>query len=131
MAGSITAAVTIDRTFAAVVLDWDGTGGSHQRQRAAVRRRVEALCRAGVDVAVLSRASLAHLDSHLGARPGGPGRLMLCAAGGAEIYEVVESGLRRRAAVPAQTAGDRVGAGGAAGGAGDRPRAGPRRGRRV
>src|SRR5690242_7502085 len=84
MAGGVTAAVTIDRMFDAVVLDWDGCGGSQQRQRAAVRRRVEALCRAGVDVAVLGRASLAHLDAHLGARPGGPGRLLLCAGNGAE-----------------------------------------------
>jgi len=84
-----------DRTFEAVAFDWERTAVGDPRVRAAaVRRRVEALCRAGVDVAVISGTDLADVDGRLRARPGGPGRLMLCVRDGSELHDVDATGAR-------------------------------------
>jgi hypothetical protein len=90
---------TTGRTFEAVVIDWDATmiGARNPGQVdvvAALRRRVEALCAATVDVAVVSRETLAAIDGRLRARPAGPGRLLLSATDAAELYEVTSDGPR-------------------------------------
>jgi trehalose/maltose hydrolase-like predicted phosphorylase len=94
----------IDRTVEAVVLDWDGTGASlRSTSVAALRRRVEALSAACVDVAVLSEAHVGAVDGRLRARPPGPGRLLMCVNDGAELFEVGPDGprlVRRRAVGP-------------------------------
>ena len=103
----------IDRSFAAVVLDWGvvvvpGRGASLR----AVRSRVEALCAVGVHVAVVGGAGCAEVDGRLRARPSGPGRLLLGLNRGSELFEVKADGphlLRRRVASEAEIAAlDRV-----------------------
>ncbi|HTY72089.1 MAG TPA: glycosyl hydrolase family 65 protein [Actinomycetes bacterium] len=79
----------LERTFEAVVFDWDGTAVPDRRASArAVRRRVEALCARGVDVAVVSGTHVGTVDGQLGARPPGPGRLFLALNRGSELYVV-------------------------------------------
>ena len=98
----------IDRTFAAVVLDW-GVVAAPERQASlpAVRRRVEALCADGVHVAVVSGTGCADVDGRLRARPSGPGRLLLGLNRGSELFDVKADGphvLRRRVAGEAEIA---------------------------
>lgn len=82
-----------DRTFEAIVFDWDGTAVPDRRWGAEqVRGRVEALCRAGLDVVVVSGTHLANIDGQLGARPSGPGRLWLCVNRGSQVALVGPSG---------------------------------------
>src|SRR5208282_3858215 len=103
----------IDRTFAAVVLDWGVVvvpdRGASLR---AVRSRVEALCADGVHVAVVGGTGCADVDGRLRARPSGPGRLLLGLNRGSELFEVKADGphlLRRRVASEAEVAAlDRV-----------------------
>jgi hypothetical protein len=94
-----TAAVS-DRTFAAIVFDWDGTAVPDRRAPAdGARDRVERLCAAGIHVAVVSGTNLANVDGQLHARPVGPGRLLLALNRGSELYEVDRGGphlVRRR-----------------------------------
>lgn len=83
----------LDRTFEAIVFDWDGTAVRDRRASAlAVRRRVEALCARCVDVAVVSGTHLGNIDGQLAARPGGPGRLFLALNRGSELFLVGERG---------------------------------------
>ena len=100
----------LDRTFEAVVLDWDSNAF---RRSHVVRRRVEALCAASVDVAAISGSSLRTVDTQLGARPAGPGRLLLGVDHGSALYQVDEHGpqlIRGRRATPAEQAAlDRAG----------------------
>ena len=77
------------RTFEALVFVWDGTAVPYRRVSArAVRRRVEALCARSVDVAVVSGATVDTIDTQLGARPAGPGRLFFALGRGSELYAV-------------------------------------------
>jgi len=98
----------IDRTFAAVVLDW-GIAVVPDRRASlrAVRRRVEALCADGVHIAVVGGTGCAAVDGRLRARPSGPGRLLLGLNRGSELFEVKADGphlLRRRVASKAEIA---------------------------
>jgi trehalose/maltose hydrolase-like predicted phosphorylase len=101
-------AVLEDRTFEAVVLDWDGTAVPDRRADAsAVRSCIESLCAAGVHVFVMSGTHVDNVDGQLRARPAGPGRLHLCLNRGSEVFEVAAGGpeLRwRRTADPAEDA---------------------------
>lgn len=98
----------LDRTFEAVVFDWDGATVPDRRASVtAVRRRVEALCAQCVDVAVVSNTHLGAVDGRLMARPAGPGRLFLALNGGAELFVVDGRGphlTSRRSATPAEDA---------------------------
>jgi trehalose/maltose hydrolase-like predicted phosphorylase len=98
----------IGRSFAAVVFDWDGTAVAGRRVSAAgVRRRVEALCAAGVQVAIVSGTDVGSVDGQLRARPAASGRLLLGVNRGSELYEVTASGpqlLHRRVAEPTEEA---------------------------
>ena len=85
----------VGRTAEVVVFTWECATLPGLRSRAGpVRRRVEALSAAGVDVAVVSEASAAHVDEQLLSRPPGPGRLLLCGTRGAEMFEAGPCGLR-------------------------------------
>ncbi|HYM51776.1 MAG TPA: glycosyl hydrolase family 65 protein [Candidatus Limnocylindrales bacterium] len=78
-----------DRTFEALIFDWDGTAVPDRRSDASrVRARVEALSRAGVHVAVVSGTQVGNIDGQLRARPMGPGRLYLCLNRGSEVFAV-------------------------------------------
>jgi len=85
----------IGRTAEAVVFTWERAAVPGRRCAVApVRRRVEALSAAGVDVAVVSQAGAAHVDGQLRSRPPGPGRLLLCASRGSEMFKAGPEGLR-------------------------------------
>jgi trehalose/maltose hydrolase-like predicted phosphorylase/hydroxymethylpyrimidine pyrophosphatase-like HAD family hydrolase len=96
----------LDRRFEAVVFDWDGTAVPDRTADAiALRETIEALCAAGMDLAVVTGTHLGNVDGQLGARPYGPGKLYLCLNRGSEVYVVDESGPRlveRRVATPAE-----------------------------
>jgi trehalose/maltose hydrolase-like predicted phosphorylase len=66
-----------------------------------VRRRIEALCSAGVHVFVVSGTHVGPVDGQLGARTDGPGRLHLCVNRGPEVFEVGRRGPVLRARRPA------------------------------
>jgi trehalose/maltose hydrolase-like predicted phosphorylase len=107
--GSVTAPSALDATFEAVVFDWDGTAvPDRAADAAAVRRRVEALCAAGVHLFVVSGTHVGNIDEQLRARPSGPGQLFLCCNRGSEVFEVVgdEPALvYRRTATPQEDQG--------------------------
>jgi len=98
----------LERTFEAVLFDWDGTAvADRQADAAAVRERVEALCAAGVHVIVVTGTHLGNVDGQLHARPSGPGRLLLCLNRGSEVFAVGRDGpslLWRRAATSEEDA---------------------------
>jgi trehalose/maltose hydrolase-like predicted phosphorylase len=100
----------LDRRFEAFVFDWEGTAvPDRQADASAVRAAVERLCALGADVAVLSDADLGDVDAQLGARPAGPGRLLLCLNRGSELFRVDAQGpqlVERRQATAAGVAGD-------------------------
>src|SRR5271165_318224 len=103
----------MERTFAAVVLDWGvAVVPGRRASLRAVRRRVEALCADGVHIAVVGGTGCADVDGRLRARPSGPGRLLLGVNRGSELFEVNADGphlLRRRIASEAEiTALDRA-----------------------
>lgn len=82
-----------ERTFEAVLFDWDGTAvADRQADGTAIRARVEALCAAGVHVIVVTGTHLGNVDGQLQARPRGPGRLLLCLNRGSEVFVVGEDG---------------------------------------
>jgi hypothetical protein len=97
-------AVVVERTFEAVVVDWDGTAVPDRAvEVAAVRARVEALCAAGVHVVVVSDRHVRSVDGRLAARPVGPGRLHMCLDRGSAVYEITGDGPMlawRRTATP-------------------------------
>ena len=90
--------VALSRRFEAAVVDWsalsDSGGATDWRNGTAeLRRLVEELCGLGFDLAVVADVDVDTLDGVLGARPGGPGRLLLCADGGLTIVEAGARGL--------------------------------------
>jgi trehalose/maltose hydrolase-like predicted phosphorylase/hydroxymethylpyrimidine pyrophosphatase-like HAD family hydrolase len=96
------------RRFEAVVFDWDGTAVPDRNADAsAVRAAIEALCAAGMDLAVVTGTHIDNVDGQLRARPVGPGRLYLCLNRGSEVFVVDEQGpqlLYRRVATEAEEA---------------------------
>lgn len=94
----------LDRTFAAVVFDWDGTAVPDRRAGAApLRRLVHQLTEIGVELVVVSGTHVGNLDGQLAARPSGPGGLHFCTNRGSEVFRVDASGpvlLERRVATP-------------------------------
>jgi trehalose/maltose hydrolase-like predicted phosphorylase len=99
---------SLSRRFEAVVFDWDGTAVPDRSANAqAVREVVEALCARSVDVAIVSGTHVGNVDGQLGARPTGPGRLLLALNRGSELFEVDADGprlLARREAMPDEDA---------------------------
>jgi len=96
------------RTYEALVFDWDGSTVQDRRAPArTLQWRIEALCALSVDVAVVSSTHVGDIDTQLGARPTGPGRLFLALNGGSELFAVDERGphlIWRRDATPAEEA---------------------------
>lgn len=85
----------LDRRVEAVVFDWDGTAVMERQSDASpVKRLIERLCASGMDLAVVSGTSVEKVDGQLGARPGGPGRLFICANRGSEVFVVDLQGVR-------------------------------------
>jgi hypothetical protein len=105
----------LDRTFAAVVCDWDGTLVPDRHAKVvALRRAVESLCRFGVEVVIVSGTHVGNVDPQLGARPEGPGELHLCLNRGSEVFRVGREGpelvWRRQARPDEEAALDRAAA---------------------
>jgi trehalose/maltose hydrolase-like predicted phosphorylase len=98
----------LDRRFEAIVFDWDGTAVPDRAANATeLRRLVEELSRCGLDLAVVTGTHVGNVDAQLGARPPGPGRLLLCVNRGSEVFEAAADGLHllfRRQATPAEDA---------------------------
>jgi trehalose/maltose hydrolase-like predicted phosphorylase/hydroxymethylpyrimidine pyrophosphatase-like HAD family hydrolase len=96
------------RRFEAIVFDWDGTAVPDRvADASAVRAAIEALCAAGMDVAVVTGTHIGNVDGQLRARPVGPGRLYLCLNRGSEVFAVNEEGpqlLDRRVATEQEEA---------------------------
>jgi hypothetical protein len=97
-----------ERSFDAVVFDWDGTAVPDRKADASrLRGLVEALCAAGVELAVITGTNVDNVDGQLRARPGGPGRLQLGVNRGSELFRADADGLQlvdRRVATPAEDA---------------------------
>lgn len=82
-----------DKTFDAIVFDWDGTAIPNRHANAeSLRCRVEALCRAGLDIVIVSGTHVGNVDDQLKARPDGPGRLWLCVNRGSQVALVGPDG---------------------------------------
>ncbi len=100
--------MSLARRFEALMFDWDGTAVADRGSDAGeVRAVVEALCACGVDVAIVSGTHLENVDGQLGARPSGPGRLLMALNRGSELFEVGRDGpqlLARRQATDEEDA---------------------------
>ena len=84
----------LDRRFEAAILDWQWIAADGPEVDVdALRAMVEHLSRFGFDLAVVAPMSADELDRRLGARPDGPGRLLLCVDGGSAIFEAGPGGL--------------------------------------
>src|SRR5262245_1256406 len=96
----------LDRTFQAVIFDWDGTAVPDRDADARrVRELVEEMCAAGVHVVVISGTHVGNVDGQLFARPEGPGTLHLALNRGSEVFAVGPGGVEliwRRTASPTE-----------------------------
>jgi len=82
---------SLARRVEGVILDWDGMADS-RIDASALRDLIETLCAHGVGVAVVSDADVGEVDSRLGARSSGPGRLLLAVNRGSDLFEVDADG---------------------------------------
>ncbi|HEY1480189.1 MAG TPA: hypothetical protein VGF46_09175 [Gaiellales bacterium] len=100
------AAARLERPFGAVMFDWDGTAVLDRRQDASeLRALVEALCASGCQLVITSGTHLENVDDQLGARPAGPGRLLISSNRGSEVWSIEQGGpllLQRREARPGE-----------------------------
>jgi hypothetical protein len=98
----------VARRFEAIMFDWDGTAVPNRQADAShLRALVEEACSLGIELAIVTGTSLAHVDDQLRARPDGPGRLLLALNRGSEIFKVDRSGahlVERRTATDAEDA---------------------------
>ncbi len=87
----------LQRRFEACVANWDDIGRADRAPGARpLRATIEALCAAGFDLAVLTGGDVDRIDDALGARPAGPGRLLVGVGGGAEVVECGPAGMAPR-----------------------------------
>ncbi len=80
------------RRFEAIIFEFDEAIAAAQRSDAGIGRLIEETSEHGLELAVLSAARVANLDSRLTARPSGPGSLMLAATRGPEVFRVDREG---------------------------------------
>jgi hypothetical protein len=81
------------RRLEAIVCGWNPPAASDGVPDADHRRRlIESACAAGIEVAIVTSARLDEADGRLGARPRGPGRLLLVPERGAAIFRVDQDG---------------------------------------
>jgi hypothetical protein len=89
----------VGRTAGAVVFTWEAAtqgrvGAAGREDVAPVRRRVEALCAAGADVAIISRASAAQVEGLLRVRPQSSGHLLPSSSDNPGLLELRPDGHR-------------------------------------
>ena len=98
----------LDRGFAVICFEWDGTAVTdRQADATAVRSRVERLTALGVDIAIVSGTNVKNVDGQLRARPAVEGHLFLFLSRGSEVYVVGPNGprlLERRQATDVEEA---------------------------
>ena len=88
-AEAIRTSAALARRFEAIVFDWDGTAVPDRRADAErVRRLVEQAIAHGLELAIVSGAEVGSIDRQLGARPAGPGGLILALNHGSEGFSV-------------------------------------------
>ncbi len=103
-----------ERTFAAVVLGWDGMLPAGTRALRRLGRLIEGLCVHCVEVVVVGAPDVQEVDRSLGARPTGPGHLHVCVGRRPEVFRITASGphLLRRPATATGCGPDDPAAGG-------------------
>jgi trehalose/maltose hydrolase-like predicted phosphorylase len=85
--------VPLARRFEALVFCWNGTAVPDQRADATrLRRLVEEASTLGLELAVVSSTDIGDVDGQLGARPAGPGGLVLALNRGSEAFVVDRGG---------------------------------------
>ena len=81
----------LSRRFEAAIVDWsllaDQDGTVRRAEMHSLRRLVEDLCGLGFDLVIVTNLNVDTLDGRLGARPNGPGRLLLYTDGGSPAHE--------------------------------------------
>ena len=94
------------RRFEALVFDWDHGDTSPARDTAHLGAAIEEACAHGLDVAIVSALVVGELDAQLGARPVGPGGLILATRRGREVFSVDRDGFKRALETAARISGD-------------------------
>jgi trehalose/maltose hydrolase-like predicted phosphorylase len=104
----------LDRRFEAIIFHWDGSAGPDRVADAIrLRRLIEGSCAAGIEVAIISGATLETVDEQLRARPAGPGRLMLALHDHSEAFRIDQAGpqMMQRRVITAEVEGRLAAAG--------------------
>jgi len=83
------------RRFEALIFDWDHGATSHGPGAEHLGALIEDACAHGLDLAIVSGVVVDELDAELGARPAGPGGLILAAARGCDVFSVDRDGFER------------------------------------
>ena len=85
----------LQRRFGAIMFDWDGTAVPDRRADASeLRGLVERLSGLGCQLVITSGTHLENVDGQLRARPRGPGRILIDANRGSELWEIEQRGPR-------------------------------------
>ena len=82
----------LDRRFEAVVVDWEAAVGDRPEEAEGLARLVERLSAVGLEIALVTRMPAEELETGLGIRPAGPGRVLVCVEPG--IRELTPDGVR-------------------------------------
>jgi hypothetical protein len=84
------------RRFEAIVCEWDpSAAGDGVSDVSGLRRLIEDSCVAGIDLAIVYDVTPTDLDARVGARPAGPGLLLLAVEHGPEVFNVNRNGPER------------------------------------
>jgi len=83
------------RRFEALIFDWDHGATPHDRGAESLGALIEEVCAHGLDLAIVSGVVVDELDAELGARPAGPGGLILATSWGREVFSVDRDGFKR------------------------------------
>jgi len=82
------------RRFEALIFDWDHSDVSHGRGADHLGALIEEACAHGLNVAIVSGLVVDELDHQLGARPAGPGGLILATNPGPGVFSVDRDGFK-------------------------------------
>ena len=94
------------RRFEALIFDWDHGDTSHGRGPEHLGALIEEACAHGLYMAIVSGVGVDELDALLGARPAGPGGLMLATSRGHEVFSVDRDGFKRTFETAPRISGD-------------------------
>jgi len=94
------------RRFEALIFDWDHGATPPGRGAERLGALIEEASAHGIDLAIVSGVVVDELDAQLGARPAGPGGLILATSRGCEVFSVDRDGLKRAFETVPRTSGD-------------------------